>query len=223
MQPHSDYFFPWSELNARAQAAGYQLLFCVSATFLAGSEGHTAVAAVGASTRVCSREAGHGPAASHPSLACESAEQEQRSPARVKPEAKLPELGALESGTGAAPPAHTASSKNSDDSFVIPCFLQKCSPSCVCRNTEQQRILWKIPDISQKSENGGNPANVHVLSSEYRNVPLTRFSCLHARPDTQIPAGPGWGRMLFKARSGELGKAGICATGTVLPTALAGH
>lgn len=24
------------------------------------------------------------------------------------------------------------------------------------RNAEQQRILWKIPDISQKSENGGN-------------------------------------------------------------------
>lgn len=23
------------------------------------------------------------------------------------------------------------------------------------RNAEQQRILWKIPDISQKSENGG--------------------------------------------------------------------
>lgn len=26
---------------------------------------------------------------------------------------------------------------------------------CSDRNAEQQRILWKIPDISQKSENGG--------------------------------------------------------------------
>lgn len=26
----------------------------------------------------------------------------------------------------------------------------------IFRNAEQQRILWKIPDISQKSENGGN-------------------------------------------------------------------
>lgn len=25
----------------------------------------------------------------------------------------------------------------------------------IFRNAEQQRILWKIPDISQKSENGG--------------------------------------------------------------------
>lgn len=27
------------------------------------------------------------------------------------------------------------------------------------RNAEQQRILWKIPDISQKSENGGKKTN----------------------------------------------------------------
>lgn len=31
-------------------------------------------------------------------------------------------------------------------------FLYSFNPD---RNAEQQRILWKIPDISQKSENGG--------------------------------------------------------------------
>lgn len=31
-------------------------------------------------------------------------------------------------------------------------FPSHCNPT---RNAEQQRILWKIPDISQKSENGG--------------------------------------------------------------------
>lgn len=34
------------------------------------------------------------------------------------------------------------------------------------RNTEQKRILWKIPDISQKSENGGT-------SLEYGFIVLT--------------------------------------------------
>lgn len=36
-------------------------------------------------------------------------------------------------------------------------LLNECVFLCLdlCRNTEQKRILWKIPDISQKSENGG--------------------------------------------------------------------
>lgn len=33
---------------------------------------------------------------------------------------------------------------------------QKSFTYFIFRNAEQQRILWKIPDISQKSENGGN-------------------------------------------------------------------
>lgn len=35
-------------------------------------------------------------------------------------------------------------------------LLQKSFTYFIFRNAEQQRILWKIPDISQKSENGGN-------------------------------------------------------------------
>lgn len=34
--------------------------------------------------------------------------------------------------------------------------MQKSFTNFIFRNAEQQRILWKIPDISQKSENGGN-------------------------------------------------------------------
>lgn len=34
--------------------------------------------------------------------------------------------------------------------------MQKSFIYFIFRNAEQQRILWKIPDISQKSENGGN-------------------------------------------------------------------
>lgn len=36
-------------------------------------------------------------------------------------------------------------------------LLNECVFLCLgsYRNTEQKRILWKIPDISQKSENGG--------------------------------------------------------------------
>ena len=34
--------------------------------------------------------------------------------------------------------------------------MQKSFTYFTFRNAEQQRILWKIPDISQKSENGGN-------------------------------------------------------------------
>lgn len=34
--------------------------------------------------------------------------------------------------------------------------MQKPFTYFIFRNAEQQRILWKIPDISQKSENGGN-------------------------------------------------------------------
>lgn len=79
--------------------------------------------------------------------------------------------------------------------------------------------MWKIPDISQKSENGGNAANVHVSGSEHLNQTLTRLSRPHTSRDTQIPAGACPGRMLFKARSFE--KRGIRATGPVLPTALA--
>lgn len=35
-------------------------------------------------------------------------------------------------------------------------FVYEKALSFIFRNAEQQRILWKIPDISQKSENGGN-------------------------------------------------------------------
>lgn len=34
--------------------------------------------------------------------------------------------------------------------------MQKSFTYFIFRNADQQRILWKIPDISQKSENGGN-------------------------------------------------------------------
>ena len=34
--------------------------------------------------------------------------------------------------------------------------MQKPFTYFIFRNADQQRILWKIPDISQKSENGGN-------------------------------------------------------------------
>ena len=34
--------------------------------------------------------------------------------------------------------------------------MQKPFTCFIFRNADQQRILWKIPDISQKSENGGN-------------------------------------------------------------------
>lgn len=37
-----------------------------------------------------------------------------------------------------------------------PLHMQKPFTYFIFRNAEQQRILWKIPDISQKSENGGN-------------------------------------------------------------------
>lgn len=52
------------------------------------------------------------------------------------------------------PPAawysHTLS--NEADVYAVSDFLVVFNPD---RNAEQQRILWKIPDISQKSENGG--------------------------------------------------------------------
>lgn len=37
-----------------------------------------------------------------------------------------------------------------------PLHMQKSFTYFIFRNADQQRILWKIPDISQKSENGGN-------------------------------------------------------------------
>lgn len=48
--------------------------------------------------------------------------------------------------------------------FILINTIWKCRIFLVCkkavcfifRNAEQQRILWKLPDISQKSENGGN-------------------------------------------------------------------
>lgn len=41
-----------------------------------------------------------------------------------------------------------------------PLHMQKSFTYFIFRNAEQQRILWKIPDISQKSENGGNVITV---------------------------------------------------------------
>ncbi|NWI08021.1 SGIP1 protein, partial [Crypturellus soui] len=54
-------------------------------------------------------------------------------------------------------------------------------PSLVKQNAEQQRILWKIPDISQKSENGGKDerarAGAHVCA---RGHTLRRSPCPRA-------------------------------------------
>lgn len=49
-------------------------------------------------------------------------------------------------------------------------LLNECVFLCLglCRNTEQKRILWKIPDISQKSENGG-------MSLDYAFILLSVF------------------------------------------------
>uniref|UniRef100_A0A8D2MLH1 MHD domain-containing protein n=1 Tax=Zonotrichia albicollis TaxID=44394 RepID=A0A8D2MLH1_ZONAL len=53
--------------------------------------------------------------------------------------------------------------------------LQAVLPPAVW-NAEQQRILWKIPDISQKSENGGNPANMHVIiSGSFRQARTRKY------------------------------------------------
>lgn len=80
-----------------------------------------------------------------------------------------------------------------DAAWAATRFLQKRSSSSACRNAEQQRILWKIPDISQKSENGGNAPNVRVVSDECCAQTLASFSCLHPSPDRATPARAGWG------------------------------
>lgn len=118
MQPRSDVFFlPFpqasrSELKACVQAAESQPLFHVLATFIQGSEGCTAIAAIGTGVHVCSREAGHGTAPL--SLArCSPAMQEQCFPARVKAKAKskLQELQLLRMAPELLPQPTTVFSK----------------------------------------------------------------------------------------------------------------
>lgn len=116
-------------------------------------------------------------------------------------QSQTPRIAALESGSRAAP--HTAISKTQMSPSQVLVSYRNALLHVIFRNAEQQRILWKIPDISQKSENGGNPANVHVINSEHLNQTLTRLLFLHTSPDTQIPADACRGRMLFKARSFE--------------------
>lgn len=92
---------------------------------------------------------------------CRSRNARAESPCLGQTQSQDPGTAALKSRAGAAPSCQPAKFQRL---YVISCFLQKCSSSCVFRNAEQQRILWKIPDISQKSENGGNPANMSVIN-----------------------------------------------------------
>uniref|UniRef100_A0A672YC02 SH3GL interacting endocytic adaptor 1a n=1 Tax=Sphaeramia orbicularis TaxID=375764 RepID=A0A672YC02_9TELE len=73
-------------------------------------------------------------------------------------------------------------------------------------NTEQQRILWKIPDISQKSENGGvgsllarfqlteGPSKPAPLAVQFTSEGTTLSGC-----DIEL-AGPGYRFSLVKKR-----------------------
>ncbi|XP_062308261.1 SH3-containing GRB2-like protein 3-interacting protein 1 [Osmerus eperlanus] len=74
------------------------------------------------------------------------------------------------------------------------------------RNAEQHRILWKIPDISQKSENGGvgsllarfqlseGPSKPSPLAVQFTSEGCTLSGC-----DIEL-AGPGYRFSLIKKR-----------------------
>ncbi|POI27538.1 hypothetical protein CIB84_008712, partial [Bambusicola thoracicus] len=80
------------------------------------------------------------------------------------------------------------------------------NPQLLCWNAEQQRILWKIPDISQKSENGGvgsllarfqlaeGPSSPAPLAVQFTSEGSTLSSC-----DIEL-VGAGYRFSLIKKR-----------------------